>query len=308
MEHLDLVLVQRLKKGDWIPTSGKLAGNLKLKGPIPEGKNSPIKIKAAGTLTASALALGTEERKNAIEKAKLILKDSSKDFTQALIELDRFKTEGLEFKKIRTKFKINPKRIDLIEGRIFPKNGQLKLKGAFKPLSGAYRIQFKGDKLIVEDFAKQMAGPLNLEGTLNGKLLKKSTRFPDSAKELSGKVKLYLRDGTLPELKAVDALLTILNPTSTLQTSKAGLNYESVGGDFKIVKGLVNTDNFEMISPQIKLQVVGEADLGADTVDAQVKAIPLQMLDKTIKAIPLLCQILTGGVKGGIIDTYFKFD
>jgi hypothetical protein len=308
LEHLDLVLVQRLKKGDWVPTSGKLTGNLKVKGPIPEGKDSPIKIKATGTLTASALALGTGEKKNAIGTAKLTLKDSSKDFIQALIELDRFQTAGLEFKKIQTNFKINPKQIDLIEGRVFPKNGQLKLKGAFKPPSGAYRIQFKGDKLKVEDFAKQMAGPLNLQGKLNGKLPEKSTGFPDIAKELSGQVKLYLRDGMLPELKAVDALLTILNPTSALQTSKAGLNYESVGGDFKIVKGLVNTDNFEMKSSQINLQVVGEADLGADTVKAQVKAMPLQMLDKTIKAIPLLGQILSGGKKGGIIATYFKVD
>jgi hypothetical protein len=74
------------------------------------------------------------------------------------------------------------------------------------------------------------------------------------------------------------------------------------------VKGLVKTDNFEMISPQITLQVVGEANLGTDTVNAQVKAMPLKMLEKTIKAIPLLGQILTGGGKGGIIETYFKVD
>ena len=153
-----------------------------------------------------------------------------------------------------------------------------------------------------------MVGPLNLQGKLNGKLPEKSTGFLDIAKELSGQVKLYLKGGTLPELKAVDALLTILNPTSTLKTSKAGLNYESLGGDFKIVKGLVNTDNFIMKSPQINLQVVGQADLGADTVNAQVKAMPLQILDKTIKAIPFLGQILTGGEKGGIIETYFKVD
>ena len=43
-----------------------------------------------------------------------------------------------------------------------------------------------------------------------------------------------------------------------------------------------------------------------DTVLAQVKAMPLQMLDKTIKAIPLLGAILGGGKKGGVIETYFK--
>jgi len=308
LEHLDLAWVQRLKKGDWIPTSGKLTGKLKVKGPLPEGKGSPIKIKAAGTLTASQLALGTGEKKNAIETAKLTLKDNSKDLILALVELDKLKTAGMEFKKVQTKFKINPKQIDLTEGRVFPKSGQLKLKGAFQPQSGAYRLRFQGDKLKVEDFVKQMAGPLNLQGKLNGKLPENSTGFPDIAKELSGQVKLNLTDGTLPELEAVQTLLTILNPTTALQAKKAGLNYESVGGDFKIVKGLVNTKNFEMKSPQINLQVVGEANLGTDTVNAQIKAMPLQMLDKTIKAIPLLGQILTGGKKGGVIETYFKVD
>ena len=43
-----------------------------------------------------------------------------------------------------------------------------------------------------------------------------------------------------------------------------------------------------------------------DTVLAQVKAMPLQMLDKTIKSIPLLGEILGGGKKGGVVETYFK--
>jgi len=308
LEHLDLAWVQRLKKGDWIPTSGKLTGKLQIKGPLPEDKNSPITIKAAGALTASALKLGTGEKKNAIETAKLILNDSSKDLILARVELDKFQTGGMEFKKIQTNFKISPKQIDLTEGRVFPQNGELKIKGNFQPPSGAYRVQFQGDKLKVEDFAKQMEGPLNLQGNLNGRLPENSTGFPDIAKELSGQVKLDLRDGTLPELEAVDNILTLLNPTNALQTRKSGLNYESVGGDFKIIKGLVHTDNFEMISPQINLEVVGEANLGTDTINAQVKAMPLQMLDKAIKAVPLLGNILTGGKKGGVIETYFKVD
>ncbi len=305
LEHIDLAWIQGIKKGDWIPASGKLTGQLKIKGPLSE-KN--INIKAAGTLTASKLVLGTGEKKNTIETAKLTLKDSSKEFTHALIELDKIKTAGLQLKKVQTKFKINPKQIDLTEGRVLPEHGQLKLAGRFLPPSGAYRLRFQGNKLNIEDFLKQLAGPLSLQGELTGKLPENSTGFPDIAKELSGQMKINLTDGTLPELGALEMLLTILNPTTALQAKKAGLNYESLGGDFKIVKGLVKTDNFEMISPQINLQVVGEANLGTDTVNAQVKAMPLQMLDKTIKAIPLLGQILTGGRKGGIIETYFKVD
>ena len=63
-----------------------------------------------------------------------------------------------------------------------------------------------------------------------------------------------------------------------------------------------------MKSPQIKLQITGEANLANDTINAQVKAMPSQMLDKTIKSIPFLENILTGGKKGGVIETYFKVD
>ena len=122
-------------------------------------------------------------------------------------------------------------------------------------------------------------------------------------------MKINLADGTLTELGPVlKTVLTLLNPTTALQATKAGMSYESLGGDFKIVKGLVKTNNFDMESPQINLQVVGEANLVTDTINAQVKAMPLQMLDKTIKAIPLLGNILTGGKKGGIIETYFIVD
>ena len=306
LEHIDLAWIQGIKKGDWIPASGKLTSQLKIKGRLSE-KN--INIKAAGTLTTSKLVLGTGEKKNTIETAKLTLKDSSKGFIPALIELDKIKTDGLQLKKVRAGFNISPKQIDMVNGRIFPKNGQLKLAGNFLPSSGAYRLRFQGDKLKVEDFTQKLAGPLNLQGKLTGTLPENSTGFPDIAKELSGAVKINLTDGTLTELAPVlKTLLTLLNPTTPLQATKAGMRYESLGGDFKIVKGLVKTDNFDMESPQINLQVVGEANIGTDTIKAQVKAMPLQMLDKTIKAIPLLGNILTGGKKGGIIETYFKVD
>ena len=76
----------------------------------------------------------------------------------------------------------------------------------------------------------------------------------------------------------------------------------------KIVKGVVHTENFEMKSPQINMTVVGKANLVEASVLAQVRAMPLQMLDKTLKAIPLLGQVLTGGKKGGLIEIHVKVD
>jgi len=308
LEHINLARIQHLKKGDWIPTSGKLTGKIKIKGALPKENVFLINLRPKGILSINKLTLGTGEKKTTIEAAKLILKDNSKKFAQGLIELDKVRTAGVQLKKVQTKFKINPKQIDLTEGRIFLKNGQLKLTGSFLPLSSDYRLRFQGNKLKIEDFLEQLAGSLNMQGKLNGKLHENSMVFPDMAKELSGQVKIKLTDGTLPEFKALETFLNLLNPITGQQSKKAGLNYESLEGDFKIVKGLVNTDNLEMKSPQIKLQVAGEANLATDTINAQVKAMPLQMLNKTIKAIPFLGNILTGGKKGGVIETYFKVD
>ena len=308
LEHIDLARIQHLTKGDWIPTSGKLTGKIKIKGVLPKENVFSINLRPEGILNINKLALGTGEKKKTIEAAKLILKDNSKKSTQALIELDKVRTAGLQLKKVQTKFKINPKQIDLNEGRIFLKNGQLKLTGSFLSLSSDYRLRFQGNKLKIEDFLEQLTGSLNMQGKLNGKLHENSIEFRDMAKELSGQVKIKLTDGTLPEFKALETFLTLLNPLTGQQSKKAGLNYESLEGDFKIVKGLINTENLEMKSPQIKLQVTGEANLATDTINAQVKAMPSQMLDKTIKAIPFLGNILTGGKKGGVIETYFKVD
>ena len=308
LEHINLAKIQHLKKGDWIPTSGKLTGKIKIKGALPKENVFLINLRPEGILSINKLALGTEEKKKTIEAAKLTLKDNSKESTQGLIELDKVRIAGLQLKKVQTKFKINPKQIELTEGRIFLKNGQLKLTGSFLPLSGDYRLRFQGNQLKIEDFLEQLAGSLNMQGKFNGKLHENSMGFSDMAKELSGQIKINITDGTLPEFKALETFLTLLNPITGQQPKKAGLNYESLEGDFKIVKGLVDTDNLEMKSPQIKLQVAGEANLATDTINAEVKAMPLQILNKTIKAIPFLENILTGGKKGGLIETYFKVD
>ena len=168
MENINLARIQDLKKGDWIPTSGILSGKIKIKGALPKENIFLINLRPEGILSINKLALGTGEKKKTIETAKLILKDNSKEFTQGLIELDKVRTAGLQLKKVQTKFKINPKQIDLTEGRIILENGQLKLTGSFLPLSSDYQLRFQGNKLKIEDFLEQLTGSLNIQGKLNG--------------------------------------------------------------------------------------------------------------------------------------------
>ena len=306
----DLVLDQ--VSLDWLPlihksapSAGTVTGNLKIKGPLPtNGKISPA-LKLNGILNANKLVLGNKQ----IGKVKLDFKESSSTLTQVQIELEKIKLGDRGFKKFVGLLQITPEKIDLNGGQVWPMNGLIKLVGDFKPESKNYRLKFKGDKLKVEEFIPpDLMGPLQFSGAVIG-TLPQNTDTPslaDYSRDLSGNIKIKLVDGTLPELGVLKNLLTLLNPTSVLNAGKTGLSYDLLAGDFKIVKGVVHTSNLEMKGPEIMLAAKGQANLVQDTINAQVKAMPLQMLDKALKAIPLLGQILTGGKKGGVIETYFK--
>jgi uncharacterized protein YhdP len=307
LDKVNLDWLPLIHKSEWTPSSGMVTGNLKIKGPLPSnGKISPA-LKLQGTLEGKKLVLGNPQ--NQVDTLKLEFKESSSTLTQVQVELERIKLGDRNFKKVAGLFQITTEKIDLKQGRIWPMNGLIKLVGDFKPESGSYRLKFKGDKLKVEEFlSPHLMGPLQLSGTLSGILPQNTDTpgIPDYSRDLSGDIKIKLVNGTLPERGALEQFLTLLNPISVLDTRKTGLGYDYLGGNLKILKGVVHTSNLEMKGPQIMLNVEGKANLVEDSVLAQVKATPLQMLDKTLKAIPLLGQILTGGKKGGLIETYFK--
>ncbi len=309
LDKVNLNWVPLINKNEWAPSSGTVTGNLNINGPIPlDGNISPF-LKLKGTLNAEKLVLGNS--KGQIDVAKLNFKEGSATLTQAQVELERIKLADRGFKKMMGLFQITPEKIDLKGGQVWPMNGLINLTGDLQPESGSYRVKFKGENLKVEEFLQpHLIGPLEFSGALTGRLPKNidAPKLPDYSRDLSGDIKLALNKGSLPELGVLKNLLILINPTSALEAGKTGLSYDYLGGDFKILKGVVHSDNLEMQSTQINLTAEGKANLVEDTVLAQVKAMPLQMLDKTIKAIPLLGQILAGGKKGGVIETYFKVE
>ena len=307
LDKINLNWVPQVQTSEWAPSSGTLTGDLQINGPVSfDGTISPA-LNLKGQLNGEQLVLGKD--KGQIGSAKFDFKEGSLKLTQAQVELTQIKLGDKTFKKARGWLQRTPTNIDLKGGQLWPVNGLINLVADLKPESGNYRLKFKGEKLQVEEFLQpHLKGPLKFSGFLTGTLPPPNSGLPGIAKDLSGNIKIALNEGSLPELGVLENLLTVLNPTSVLETSKKGLSYDYLGGDFKILKGVVHSDNLEMKGPQIMLTAKGDANLVDDTVLAQVKAMPLQMLDKTLKAIPLLGQILTGGKKGGIIETYFKVD
>ena len=54
------------------------------------------------------------------------------------------------------------------------------------------------------------------------------------------------------------------------------------------------------------LATLAAVNLVSGKLNGEVKVMPMQLVDSIIKAVPLLENILTGGGKEGVIETYFK--
>jgi hypothetical protein len=169
--------------------------------------------------------------------------------------------------------------------------------------------------LQVEDFLKdwiegtgQFKGMFqgNLKAALQAQKEGESIALPHVASWLSGKLSLELTNGGIRILPGLDALLTLLNSTSTDTAQKKGINYDTLGGDFKIWNGRAVTDNFELKGSQVDLATLAAMNLVSGKLNGEVKVMPMQLVDSIVKTVPLLESILTGGGKEGVIETYFK--
>ncbi len=306
LDKISLDWVPLIQKSEWAPSSGTLTGDLNIKGPLPSGGGAPLKLKLAGTLLGEKLILGKPER--VIDTIKLNFMESSSALFKTEITAEKIQLDARSFKKALALINFSPEKIDLTRAEIWPMNGRIQLAGNFQPESGNYRMKFRGKKLRVEDLSPpHIKGPLEFSGAIAGALPKNvdTPELPDYARELSGNMKINLVEGTIPELGVLENLLNLLN-LNISGSQKAGLVYDYLRGDFKIKKGVVDTRNLEMKGPQITMTVKGQADLVKDSVNAEVKAVPLQVAEKIIKAIPLLGQILGGGEKGGVLEIYIK--
>ncbi len=308
LDKVSLNWVPLIQKSEWAPSSGTLTGNLKIKGPLPSGGDAPLQLKLAGTLLGEKLTLGKPNR--VIDSIKLNFIESPSALFKTEVTAEKIQLEARSFKKAQALINFNPEKIGLTRAEIRPTNGWIQLAGNLEPKSGNYRMKFRGKKLRVEELSPpHIKGHLEFSGTIAGALPKNTDtpELPDFARELFGNMKINLVEGTIPELGVLENLINLLN-LNISGSQKAGLVYDYLRGDFKIKKGVVDTRNLEMKGPQITMTVKGQADLVKDSVNAEVKAVPLQVAEKIIKAIPLLGQILGGGEKDGVLEIYIKAD
>jgi hypothetical protein len=311
---IDFSLLPRDDKHNDLPSQGKGSGAFKFKGPVAFIKNVAdfSGLHWNGSAEARDTAWDNPDFPQ-ISRATLQIKDGTPALTMAEVKAERLAIQNIPIKKTWGLFRITPENLRLVDGKIWPKNGEIRLTGNLNSVQETYSLNIKGDQLKAEDLSRQsVSGSVRFSGKFNGRLRpaiikgQKMKKFSPFTRGLSGKLKLNITDGRFQQIEGIKALLVMLNPSTALEAGKHGLEYKFIGGNFKIRNGQVVTDDLKMDGPQLKMFVAGKADLPTRKVRAEIKAMPLQMIDGLVKAVPLLGQFLTGGKKGDVLETYFK--
>jgi len=313
LNGLNLASVRFFKADEWTPTAGTTSGSIKVQGSVSGLSLNPVRTDSR--LEVHDLVLGLEENSSQAEKVSLTVQQKTPQRTLAWFQVKNFRSKEIALETIGGNLKIEPEKITLSNGRFIPPNGSIRVSGGYYPRSSAYIIHIKGKNLRVEDFLKdQMEGTGRFKGMFQGNLKtalqaqekEESVTLSHVASGLSGKLSLELTNGGIRLLPGLDALLTLLNSTSTDTTQKKGINYDTLGGVFKIWKGRAVTDNFELKGSPVDLATLAAVNLVSGKLNGEVKVMPMQLVDSIVKAVPLLENILTGGDKEGPIETYFK--
>jgi hypothetical protein len=313
LNGLNLASVGFFKADEWEPIAGTTSGSVEVQGSVSDSSLNPVRTDSR--LEVRDLVLGLEENSSQVEKASLTVQQKTPQRTLAWFQVKNFRSKEIALETIGGNLKVEPEKITLSNGRLIPPHGSIRVSGNYRPRSSAYTIHINGKNLRIEDFLKdQMEGTGRFKGMFQGNLKtalqaqekEESVTLSHVASGLSGKLSLELTNGGIRILPGLDALLTLLNSTSTDTTQKKGVNYDTLGGVFKIWKGRAVTDNFELKGSQVDLATLAAVNLVSGKLNGEVKVMPMQLVNSIVKAVPLLENILTGGGKEGLIETYFK--
>ena len=153
---------------------------------------------------------------------------------------------------------------------------------------------------------QKLSGRLNLKGTVtgNGKTL------PEWMNTLKGEVSFTTEKGKVQELTILSKLFSLLNVSRIfsqdyLKLLSSGMPYDTIQSTFTIDEGIARTDGILLNSPAMKMNGVGDINLGKETLDMEVAVQPLETVDKVVGKIPILGTILKGE-QGAVVVTYYK--
>lgn len=279
-----------------------LSGNVKATGPFAIDR-----IKLRGTLQGEKMVLVPQDHHFSIQDA--IVKVNSKPPKVPVtlsFKLTKVNAKGYPFNRITGEVALPKDKVVLSRSAFVPPNGTLGIKGAYNIAKQKYDFSFGGKGLSIEDYEKKhLKGIMKFVGTLKGHIPKEGP----ATQGLNGDLQLLVTEGSLKELGAVKAILTILNPTALQKLSDKGLLFDRMGGTFQIKKGVVTTPQVGLEGKYLKVYLKGTADLNTEKLDMHGKALPMGDLDKILQGVPLLGKLVAGSkTDEGLVETYFKLE
>ena len=168
--------------------------------------------------------------------------------------------------------------------------GSLRMTGI--PLEGVIPLLGASDE--------SMTGDVKLTGVLRGHGRNPHGVLPT----LNGKMEVVAHEGHIlsTDKRAIWKILTILNLPAVLQgkvnLEKEGLQYNKMTATLTVQDGLLQTRNFILDSPVVKITAAGAYDMPTDQLDMVSAVSPFGPYSQFLKSIPLFGRLVAGDRKG----------
>ncbi len=265
-----------------------------------------------GSLGIENLTWPGEKSAVTIKEIRTLFKAPSPELATAQTKADQIAVDKILFKSFKADIQWEDDRLDIKNGMLTPLHGNLNFSGLVHSKMSRYDFDFASEELQIEDFLDDKAkGPVKISGKLHGTLPQSSNQnrgdFQPAVhsifKEMNGNAKVELNDGKFPSLELMGAFIHFIDPNEETDLLRRGLVYQKMGGDFQMTQGIVKTTNFALKGKRVNVQARGKINLPSQTIQAQVRGLPLKLLEQVAGPLPMELVPLLG--KSGLKEAVY---
>jgi hypothetical protein len=249
-----------------------------------------------GHLDIANLILPGKENALTVRSIQTTFNAPAPDRAMAQTTADQIISGQTSFESVRGELEWKDDQVLIKRATLSPRNGSLNFNGVYQPQASRYDFDFSSDALRIEDFVGDKAkGPIIISGNLHGTLPRSTSqksRWNSQSgeksifQEMNGNAIVVMNDGKFPSLELIGTVMHLLDPNEETEMLKRGLAYQSLGGDFEMTRGIVSSANLALITDRLHVRANGKINLPEQTVNAQVRGLPLKLLEQMTGPLP----------------------
>lgn len=286
----------------WAPLQGQVSGVLK----VTLARNLEGPPKVTGSLLGENLVLGTHDFKLAARNTEVRLQSPPGQPVSFNLTSHRAVLDQVRFRKIVAKVSISPGRVVLEKSTWSPSHGTLTAHGTYDTRSRKYHLEFLGKDLWAGDYTKnQIQGIMRAYGSVNGTVPRKLPGM----RGLFGTVSVKVSAVKFDPSGEIKTLLSAIDPAFFRRQNLRGLQFDYLGGNFKIHNGKFKTGNLVLKGESMDVYLEGIYDGYTRTLNMMGKALPKVIVDRARSSPPQTAQLLSKAqARRGLTETHFKLE